>query len=304
MNGIYDSVIIGAGPAGITAAVYLKRASLNAVVCEKNRAGAGAYAVTGKIENYPAFSEIDGFGLSEKFRSHALSLGVEFLNSEAVSVSHGDNVYTVSLKNSDSFPTRTVIFAAGTSYRKLDVKGNDLKGISYCAHCDGAFYKNRVTAVIGGGNTALGDALYLSEISSRVYLIHRRDSFRADRSLQEKVRGKSNITIITNASVTEIIGEKRVSGIKLSFGSGGERSIDADGIFAAIGSVPNSKMAEKIAETDKNGYIVAGEDCVTSRRGFFAAGDVRTTPLRQIVTACADGANAALSAEKYLYESF
>lgn len=295
---MYDSIIIGSGPAGLTAAIYLKRASLDVLVCEKDYMGFGAMSVSDKIDNFPGLLGINGYDLGEKFRNHADSLGAKFLTAKVISLKKENNIWRISFENHEDILSKTVVYAAGTSYRKLDVKGNDLRGISYCAVCDGAFYKDKTVAVIGAGDSAFGDALYLSKFAKKIYIIARRNVFRANASLQENVRAKENIEIITNSFVTEIKGEKKVSAVILNE----QRELDVDGIFLAIGNTPNTEALRDIVNLDENGYIVAGEDTKTSVKGLFAAGDVRTTPLRQIITAAADGANAAYSAEEYIRE--
>ncbi|MGN1087049.1 MAG: NAD(P)/FAD-dependent oxidoreductase, partial [Porcipelethomonas sp.] len=242
---------------------------------------------------------INGYELGEKFREHAVSLGAEFFEGEVSGISKSAESYTVSFNDGSTLESKCVIYAAGTSYRRLEIPGGELLGVSYCATCDGAFYKGKTAAVVGGGDTALGDALYLSKIAEKVYLIHRRDTFRANKALQELVKKTSNIEVILNAVPTKVIGEKRVEGLEISV-SGETRSLAVNGVFVAIGSVPNTGILDGICSLDKNGYIIAGEDGITSADGLFAAGDVRTKALRQVVTAVSDGANCVLSAENYI----
>lgn len=299
---MYDIVIIGSGPAGLSAAVYASRAQFSAVVAEKDYMGAGQIAASEQVDNYLGLPEINGYELGEKFREHAVSLGTEFFEGEVSGISKNDESYTVSFKDGSTMESRCVIYAAGTSYRRLEIPGGELLGVSYCATCDGAFYKGKTAAVVGGGDTALGDALYLSKIAEKVYLIHRRDTFRANRALQELVKKTPNIEVILNAVPTKVIGEKRVEGLEISV-SGETRNLEVNGVFVAIGSVPNTGILNGICSLDKNGYIIAGEDGITSADGFFAAGDVRTKALRQVVTAVSDGANCVLSAENYIREN-
>lgn len=299
---MYDIVIVGSGPAGLTAAIYASRAQLSAIVAEKDYMGSGQIAATEQVDNYPGLLGTGGYELGEKFREHAENLGAEFYEGEAFSVVPDNGFFTVKFKDGSSLDGRSIIYAAGTSYRRLDVPGGELLGVSYCATCDGAFYKDKTVAVVGGGDTALGDALYLSKISEEVFLIHRRDTFRANRSLQEAVKSTPNIKLITNAVPTKIIGEKRVEKLCIQQ-SGEEKTLTVNGIFAAIGSVPNTALLEKHCKLDSNGYVIAGEDGVTSAAGIFAAGDVRTKALCQVVTAVADGANCVQSVEKYLRET-
>lgn len=296
---MYDIIIIGSGSAGLSAAVYAKRAQLSTVVVEKEYAGTGQIAVSEQVDNYLGLPEISGYDLGEKFREHAIKLGTEFYDGEASKILLSEDFYTVNFSDGKSLKGKTIIYAAGASYRRLEIPGGEKIGVSYCAICDGMFYKDKTVAVIGGGDTALGEALYLSKIAKKVYLIHRRDKFRANKSLQEKVKNTPNIEPILNAVPTEILGEKRAEAIEI-LQSGEKKRLDADGIFVAIGTVPNSALLNGICELDKSGYVIAGEDGITSAKGIFAAGDVRTKKLRQVITAVSDGANCVISAEEYL----
>ncbi|MGN1134320.1 MAG: NAD(P)/FAD-dependent oxidoreductase [Oscillospiraceae bacterium] len=296
---MYDIIVIGGGPAGLSAAIYAKRAMLSVLVIEKDYMGTGQIAVTDRVENYPGLYGINGFDLGEKFHSHAEALGAEFAEGEVSKIESKDSHWQAVLKDGKTIEGKAIIYAGGTSYRHLEVPGGDKQRISYCAVCDGAFYRGRTVAVIGGGDTALGDAVYLSKIAEKVLLVHRRDEFRANKALQKQVSEADNIELITNAVLTEITGEKNADGF--IFKQNGElKKREADGIFCAIGSIPNTEPLKGICELDERGYIIADETGVTSAKGIFAAGDVRTTPLRQVVTAVADGANAATSAEKYI----
>jgi thioredoxin reductase (NADPH) len=304
MSMIYDTIIVGSGAAGLSAAVYAARAQLDFIVIEKVYMGTGQIAESERVDNYLGLYGESGYDLGEKFRSHAETAGAEFAEGEVTRIACENGIYTVFTEDS-SYETRTVIYAAGASHRKLGVKGEEAfsgRGVSYCAVCDGAFYKDKTVAVVGGGDTALGDALYLSKTARRVYLIHRRDEFRANRSLCMRAAETENIEAVMNAVPAEITGEKRVEGIKVTV-NGKEKTIPVDGVFVAVGTVPSSAPLNGICETDQNGYIIAGEDCVTSAKGIFAAGDVRAKPLKQLITAAADGANSVYSAEKYLREA-
>lgn len=294
-----DAVIIGSGPAGLTAAIYAKRALLNSVVIEKDYLGTGQISVTEKVENYPGLFGISGYELGERFREHAIALGAEIKEGEVTSINKSGNVWAVALSDGSVMETKTVIYCAGASHRRLGVKGDDKQKISYCAVCDGAFYKGKTVAVIGGGDTALGDALYLSNIAETVYLIHRRNEFRANKALQEKVKAKDNIKLILEAVLEEVTGAEKADGI-IYTSKGEQKRLSLDGIFCAIGSTPNTKLLEGVCHLDERGYVIAGEDTATSAPGLFAPGDVRTTPLRQVITAAADGANAIASAEEYI----
>lgn len=296
---MYDIIIIGSGPAGLSAAVYASRAQLTSIVVEKDYAGAGQIALSEQVDNYLGLPEINGYDLGEKFRSHAEKFGTQFYEGEANRILRSGDFFDVTFKDGNSISGKTIIYAAGTSYRRLDVAGITLLGVSYCAICDGMFYKNKNVAVVGGGDTALGDALYLSKIVEKVYLIHRRTEFRANKTLQEKVKGTSNIELVLNSRSTEIIGEKHVEAIEI-LQSGTKKKLEVSGVFVAVGSLPNTAILDGICSLDSNGYIVAGEDGITSEKGIFAAGDIRTKKLRQVVTAVADGANCVMSVEEYL----
>ena len=299
---IYDTIIIGSGAAGLSAAIYASRAEMDFIVIEKMFMGTGQIAESERVDNYPGLYGESGYDLGEKFRSHAEALGARFIEGEVTKISPENGIYTVNLQDGSVFETKTVIYAAGASHRKLGVEGEERlsgRGVSYCAVCDGAFYKNKTAAVIGGGDTALGDALFLSKIAEKVYLIHRRDEFRANKSLCRKVAETGNIETVMNAVITEIIGEDRVEGIRIKR-DGRENILNVNGVFAAVGTVPGSEPLRGVVDMDKGGYIIAGEDCVTSEKGIFAAGDVRTKSLRQVITAASDGANSIYSAEKYI----
>ena len=289
---MYDIVIIGSGPAGLSASVYAKREMLNSIVIEKEFMGTGQIAESDRVDNYIGLYGESGYDLGEKFRDHAIKLGTEFVEGKVESILKQDNHYKLKLSNGENIETKTIILATGTSRRKLGIKGEKEltgKGVTYCAMCDGAFYKDLPVAVVGGGDTALQDALLLSKIASKVYLIHRRDEFRGNKILSEKVRNKENV------------GEKQVEKIIVTKDNS-DREIIVSGVFVAVGSVPNSDLLKELVKLD-NGYVVASEDGVTSADGIFVAGDVRTKKLRQVVTAVSDGANAVMSAEDYLLKN-
>lgn len=299
---MYDTVIIGSGPAGLSAAVYAKRAQLNAVVVEKEYMGTGQIAWSEQVDNYLGLYGESGYDLGERFRQHAVSLGVEFYEGEAVKIIPQKNSYSIIFSDDKSLETKTVIYAAGANPRRLNIKGEDEflgKGVSYCAVCDGAFYKNKTAAVIGGGDTALQDAVLLSKIAETVYLIHRRDKFRANKALRQTVINTKNIKPVMSSVPLEIIGDKKVTSVKILHNNC-EEIINTDGVFAAVGTVPNSELLSGIAELDDNNYVIANEDGITSAKGIFAAGDVRTKNLRQVVTAVSDGANCVISADNYI----
>lgn len=301
---MYDIVIIGSGPAGLSAAIYAQRENLKAVVVEKEFMGTGQIAESERVNNYPGLYGETGFDLGEKFRTHAEKLGAEFVEGEVTEVERVNGNFSVNIDGGESLETKTVIYAAGTQRRKLGVKGEKEfsgNGVSYCAVCDAAFYKDKITVVTGGGDTALGDALLLSRFCKKVYLVHRRDSFRAGRALQNRVFATENIEALTNATVSEINGDTKVTSVTL-LQNGEEKQLDCNGVFVAVGSVPDTKPLANLVKTDKDGYIIADESGKTSADGIFAGGDIRTKALRQVVTAVSDGANCVISAEKYLDE--
>lgn len=299
---MYDIVIIGSGPAGMSAAIYAQRAGLKAVVVEKECLGTGKIAESLRVDNYPGLFGENGYDLGEKFRTHAENLGAEFIEGEIIKIVRSKGYYTLQLGADEALTAQTVIYAAGTQCRRLGVVGEQEllgRGVSYCAVCDGAFYKNKIVAVIGGGDTALGDAVLLSGLAKKVYLVHRRGEFRANKALQNKVSGIKNIVPVLNAAVQKINGKDHVEAVAI-LQNGSEKALPVDGVFVAIGSTPNSALVKELLNVDENGYIVADETGVTSADGIFAAGDVRAKKLRQVVTAVSDGANCVLSAEEYL----
>lgn len=302
MDKIYDVVIIGSGPAGLSAAVYAQRARLDTLIIEKEVMSGGQVLTTYEVDNYPGLPGINGFDLGMKFRSHADDLGAEFVTDEVVRIEAEDKIKRVVCEE-NTYHTKTIIIAAGAAHRKLGVLGEEEltgMGVSYCATCDGAFFRNKVTAVVGGGDVALEDAIFLARMCEKVYLIHRRDQLRGAKSLQDKLLSMEKIEVIWDTVVDEIQGVEKVERLKLTNKKTGQTSqLAVDGVFVAVGITPNSQAFTELVEMD-HGYIVAGEDGKTSIPGIFAAGDVRTKPLRQIVTAVSDGANAITSVEHYL----
>lgn len=296
---MYDILIVGSGPAGLSAAIYAARANLSFIIAEREYMGCGTVTSAEKVDNYPALQGISGYDLGEKLRSHAAALGAEFKTAEISKINREEDHFISSLSGGETIKSKTVLYAAGTGHRRLEIQGVKLLGVSYCAVCDGALYRDKSVAVIGGGDTALADALYLSKTSSEVYLIHRRRKFRAAASLVEQARKNEKIKIITESVPLRILGEDRVSGIEIMH-NGKTEAISVNGVFTAIGTVPNTEFLKNTVDLDSSGYIIADESGVTSLPGFFAAGDVRTKALRQIVTACSDGANCVDSIEKYL----
>ena len=294
-----DILIIGSGPAGLSAAIYAKRANLDALIAEKNYLGTGQIAESSRVDNYIGLVGKSGYELGELFRSDAEKAGAEFLEAEVIGISRGKSGWVATLADGGEIEARAVIYAAGASHRRLNVPGEERfigHGVSFCALCDGAFFRGKNVAVIGGGDTAVDDALYLADIAEKVYLIHRRATFRAAESSVRRAQSRQNIEIVLTANVTEISGGSTVEKIALDNG----REILVDGVFEAIGMKPQSDILNGIAEIDKQGYIIADETGVTSAQGLFVAGDVRAKKLRQVITAASDGANAAVSAAEYI----
>lgn len=302
----YDLIIIGSGPAGLAAAVYAQRARLNAVVIEKEMMSGGQVMTTEEVDNYPGLPGIGGFDLGMKFREHADALGASFIEGEVKKIEDLGEVKQVVCQTDDGeavYRTRTVIIASGAMHQKLGVPGEEElagMGVSYCATCDGAFFRKKVTAVVGGGDVALEDAIFLSRICEKVYLIHRRDALRGAKVLQERLFALDNVEVIWDTVVEEIQGDGRVEALSLLNKKSGEQSrLEVQGVFIAVGIRPVSDAFRGLVELEY-GYIRAGEDTGTSVPGIFAAGDVRTKKLRQVITAAADGANAVASVERYL----
>lgn len=297
---MYDVIVVGGGAAGLTAGAYCSRGGLKTLIIEKYPVVGGQMGLTDRIDNFPAFENADAYELSQAMKRQADNAGALIATDTVNEIKHGNEKLV--LCNESDYKAKAIIYAAGAYHRKLGIKGEDIfsgRGVSYCAVCDGGFYRGKTAAVIGGGDTALKEALYLSRICSEVYLIHRRDSFKGAAYLVNNCENTENIHILRSTLCTEITGDKTVNGIVVS-DKNGERHLDCSGVFAAVGMIPFTDPLTGICDTDENGYIIAGEDCVTSAAGIFAAGDVRTKPFRQIVTACADGANAARSAEEYI----
>lgn len=292
-----DLIIAGSGPAGLSAAVYAANAMLDFAVIEKFPMSGGQMLNTYDINNYLGFEAVDGFTLGQAFRKHAENKGSEFINDEIISIDRIDGGYSIKC-NKGEYEAKTVIFATGANPKKLGVKGElELagRGVSYCATCDGNFFRGKKTAVIGGGDVALEDALYLANICEEVYLIHRRDELRGAKYLQDKVMSNDKIKILYSNEAEEIIGENKVEKLKLKSG----KELDVDGVFIAVGLEPNSKLLDGIADME-NGFIKSDESGITSAEGIFAAGDVRTKRLRQISTAVSDGANCVHSVEEFI----
>lgn len=303
---MFDIVIIGSGPAGLSAAIYAKRAMLKVLLLEKQGFGGGQIISSHKVDNYLGLPEMSGFDLALAFCEHAQKLGAEIESSEVVEIQDKQEYKEVILSDGRIIETKNVLIATGARHRKLGVDGEETfsaAGVSYCATCDGNFYKEKEVAVVGGGDTALGDALYLSNLCKKVHLIHRRDSFRGSKTAQEEVRKKENIILHLPWEVKEIAGEQGVEKICIRNTESSEiEEIPVSGVFIAVGMQPITEFVKDLVELDAGGYIIAGEDGVTSREGIYAAGDVRTKSLRQIVTAVSDGANVIHSITEGFYD--
>lgn len=328
MDNIYDVVIIGSGPAGISASIYAKRAGLKAVTLEQNPMSGGQVLNTYEVDNYPGLPGINGFDLGMKFREHADKLGCQFQEGKVLSIVKADwenpalkedgagELKAASLLGMGGKPgfavvtdqgeirARTVLAAMGATHGKLGIPGEkELSGmgVSYCATCDGAFFRGKVTAVIGGGDVAVEDAIFLARGCEKVYLIHRRDGLRAAAILQKELMALPNVEILWDTVAERIEGEGKVSGLLIkNVKTGDTRQLLVDGVFVAVGIIPSSDVIRDLADCDGKGYVIAGEDCAASEPGIFAAGDVRAKRLRQVTTAVADGANAVTSILDYL----
>lgn len=300
---MYDLIIIGSGPAGLTASIYAQRAMLNTLVIEKNVMSGGQILNTYEVDNYPGFKGINGFDLGMKFREHADELEAKFIEAEVIKVTNEGDIKKVTT-NKETYEAKSIIIATGARYRKLGAPGEEKlsgMGVSYCATCDGAFFRNKTTCVVGGGDVAVEDAIFLARICTKVYVIHRRDEFRAAKSLQERLFSLDNVEIIWDSTVKQIKGDNKVSSIIISnTKSNEEKEIETDGVFIAVGIIPNSETFEGVVGMNEQKYIIADETGVTDTDGIFTAGDIRTKMLRQIITAASDGANAVTSVQNYL----
>ena len=300
---MYDIIIIGSGPAGLSAAIYAQRACLDTIVIEKNGISGGQVLNTWEVDNYPGFPGVTGFELSRQFREHANKLGARVVQDEVVQVELSGNVKKVVCEE-ETYEARCVILASGAHHRTLEVPGEEElrgAGVSYCATCDGAFFRGRTVAVVGGGDAALEDAIFLARMCEKVYIVHRRDKLRGAKRLQERLQALENIEFVWNSETVAIEGNAQVEALRLrQTKTGEERRLDVDGVFIAVGIAPESELYAGQLELGEQGYIRADESGQTSVPGVFAAGDVRTKALRQILTAASDGANCVASAERYL----
>ena len=301
---MYDVIIIGSGPAGLSAAVYGRRAGLNLLVMEEKPMCGGQVLDTYEVDNYLGLPGINGFDMGMKFKEHADGMGVEYRTASVTAVADRGPVKSVTTADGTNYEAGALILAAGARHAQLGAEGETQfrgRGVSYCATCDGAFFKGRDVAVVGGGDVAVEDAIYLARMCRQVYLIHRRDSLRAAGSLQEKLRRCDNVEVLWNRTVSAICGSDLVESVKLRHvNEQTEEILTVEGVFIAVGMQPNTAPFRDCVPCDEKGYIIAGEDCVTKVPGILAAGDIRTKQVRQIITAVADGACAIASAERYL----
>ncbi len=299
---IYDIIIVGGGCAGLTAAVYARRAEKSVLLLEKSAFG-GQIAYSPEVENFPGFTKIGGLEFSDRLYSQAKALGTEFELDNVTDIKT-DSEYKTVITDYGEYKCRAVIIATGLAHRKTGLENEKRltgHGISYCAVCDGAFFRGKDVAVYGGGNTAVGDALFLSDICKSVTVIHRRAEFRADLYSTEKLRAKTNIYYELNSEVCALLGDERLQKITVRNKQTGEsKDISVSALFIAIGFLPQNEICKNIVALDDGGFIKAGEDCITSCPGVFAAGDCRTKALRQLTTAAADGASAATAAIRYI----
>lgn len=303
-NDFYDLIIVGGGPAGLTAGIYAMRAALKTVLVERGLPG-GQAAITKEVENYPGFIEIGGFDLCEKFLQHAKWYDLEILEKEATATKPGIESHSVCLSDGTVLKAHAVILATGGTSRKLNIPGENVnfgKGVSYCATCDGFFFRDQTVAVVGGGDTALEDALYLSKITRKVYLIHRREAFRGSRILQQRVFSEPRIEIVFNTIATEIKADDNgVKGLSLKdTKTGDQKDIKVEGVFVFVGFSPNSQIVPAGIQMNASGYVITDEKCETAIPGIFAVGDLRQKYANQIVIAAADGCVAALAAAHYV----
>lgn len=297
---MYDIIIVGAGPAGLTAAIYACRANKKVLVLEANTYG-GQIINTNKVENYPVNPGISGFEFATKLYNQVKDLNAEIKFEKVINITDQEVTTT-----KETYKTKTIILATGADNRKLNLENEEKltgKGVSYCATCDGALYKNKIVAIQGGGNTAVEDAIYLSDIAQTVYLIHRKNTFKAEEILINQLKEKQNIKTIMNTTVTKLNGENKLESIEITNTNNETTTLNIDGLFIAVGQVPETENFKKIININEKGYIIANEDCKTNIKNIFVAGDTRTKELRQLVTATSDGAIAATGAIKYINET-
>lgn len=306
MSEVYDLVILGAGPAGISAAIYAVRARLKTLWLDKQFIPGGQIINTYEVDNYPGMPGISGADLGEAMGAHAEKLGIAPVRENVLSIEDAGSEKIIRTKKHE-YRTKTIILACGANHRTLEIPGEaefSGMGVSYCATCDGAFFKDKTAVVVGGGNVAVEDAVFLARICKKVYVIHRRDELRADKILQESLFACANVEMVWDSVAEEILGNDQVTGIRVrNIKTEAESVIETDGVFIAVGILPNTEKFRDIVSLDASGYIISGEDGITGTPGIFAAGDIRTKSLRQVVTAVSDGANAVTSAQHYLMTS-
>lgn len=299
---MYDIIIIGAGPAGLASAVYGQRAEKRTLLIDEKGYG-GQIINTPEVENYPAIKRISGFEFANQLYEQAYELGAELTFEKVIGLEEKDGAILVKTEDAE-YEGKSVIIATGAKNRPLGLEREDEltgRGVAYCATCDGAFYRGKDVAVVGGGNTALEDAEVLSGLARQVYLIHRRDSFRGEQTQLKRLKLKENIEFILDSVPTAFIGEEKVEGLEIQNKKTNDvKKVDVDGVFVAIGQMPDNEAFSSFVELDEKGYVIAGEDCITKFPGVFVAGDCRTKKVRQLATAVADGAVAALAAVEYL----
>lgn len=303
MENIYDLVIIGGGPAGITAGIYAKRAGLKVCILEANFLG-GEVNNTFEVDNYPGFHNINGMELMQKMGEHLQSLNVEIIYENATKIQNeNEEIKTIILSSGNTISTKTIILAIGAKPRKLNAPGEQEfagRGVSYCAVCDGAFFKNKDVAVIGGGNTAMENAIYLSNIANKVYILNRSEKYRADIVLLNRARALKNIEFIENATTNKIVGNNTVEALEFTQ-KGEPKTLNAQGVFVSVGKVADTSLLPTL-QLDQFGYIKVNENMQTNLDGIYACGDIISKPLKQIITACSDGAIAATSASNFVLE--
>lgn len=297
---IYDIIIIGAGPAGMTAAIYAKQARKNVLVIEKDTYG-GQILKANSVKNYPGFNEISGYDFASKLYNQLTNLNIEIKFEEVISIESTSKVKEI-ITNKSKYTAKSIIICTGGTNRKLNIPNEDKflgKGISYCTTCDGMFFKDKIVAVYGGGNSAVDGALYLSDICKKVYIIYRGNDFKTEINNIDALKNKNNIEIIFNTNITNIIGNEQLESIILKTNDK-EYNLNIDGLFIEIGYIPVSSLCKNIVNIDSKGYIISNEDCTTNIDGIFVAGDIRTKDIRQLTTACSDGTIAAINACKFI----
>lgn len=298
---MYDIIIVGAGPAGLTAGIYARRASKKVLILEALTFG-GQIINTPSIENYPAAPHISGYDFATNLYNQTKELGAEIVFEKVIDIKDNGLEKEV-ITSKSTYKTKTIILATGAENRKLNLELEDKflgKGISYCATCDGGFYKGKDVAIVGGGNTALEEAIYMADVASKVYLVHRRNEFRAEETLINELNKKDNISLVLNSNVTKLNGNEKLESIEVTDLDGNTSSINVSCVFVAVGRIPENQNFAKIIDLNEAGYVNAGEDCHTNVDGIFTAGDNRIKSLRQLVTATSDGAIAATEAIKYI----